>query len=42
MPPHTWNGVADLAELLAEYTPTAMQLAWLRAAHRQFLIEVAQ
>ena len=42
MPPHTWNGVADLAELFAEHTPTAMQLAWLRAAHRQFLIEVAQ
>jgi hypothetical protein len=37
------NAAAHLvAELFAEYTPTAMQLAWLRAAHRQFLIEVAQ
>jgi hypothetical protein len=40
MSPRIWNGVADLAELFVEHTPTTMQLAWLRAAHQNFLIEM--
>jgi hypothetical protein len=31
---------ADLAELFVEHTPTTTQLAWLRAAHQNFLIEM--
>jgi esterase/lipase len=37
--PRTWGHVADLAELLAEAPPTAVQIAWLRAAHQKYLIE---
>ena len=42
MPPRIWNGVADLAEVFAEYPPTPSQLTWLAATHRQFLIEATQ
>jgi hypothetical protein len=38
LPYRTWGHVADLAELLTEYTPTTVQVRWLRAAHQQFLI----
>jgi hypothetical protein len=40
MSPRTWNGVADLVEVFAEYAPTPSQLAWLATAHQQFLIEM--
>jgi hypothetical protein len=39
LPVNIWNGAADLVEVLAEDAPTAMQLAWLRAAHQKFLTE---
>jgi hypothetical protein len=37
LPLNLWHGAADLVEVFAEYPPTPTQLAWLTAAHRQFL-----
>jgi len=38
LPINIWNGAADLVEVLAEDPPTAVQIAWLRAAHQKFLL----